>query len=543
MAPAGCLPTSVPTPYIRWTQVLVSLFGLLALMGCGFRSPPVDPPAVVLAPTVEPTTAVTATPAAAEILRYFPPLTAYRAGLRGDQVDLLEDLHHLPRYEIAVDLFPDRNALQGQAAIAIVNSSTQDWSQIVFRLPANMPRLEANMQINAVAVNGQDITPIMTASPTVLTVPLPSPLAPGQWVKVDLAWQLQYTHHQDSLAAYIVLGGNQDMISLPHFYPELAVFAPGAPGTTDGWWTTEIPDYADIRFHTATLMRVSASAPRNLVVVGSGTPTTSVARGQDRVHHSWVTGPVRGFVLQASPAYVMSSLEADGVVLQSFHHPADEAVARQTLGYARTALQTFERYFGPYPYPQLLVVSSPLDDRGMEYSGLVQMGVNRYRNHPDNTAWLMIHEVAHQWWYLQVHNDPVHWVDLDEGLAELSYLFWLDEVLDDFSRENISIHWRSQIHQFDTAYAGDVPWWRPATYADLVHYYRAHYTRPAAFLEAAWTLAGDAPFRAALRTYVADNRFQIVTFQDLADALNQTAQDERMAALLQAWLSTEQPLP
>ncbi len=477
------------------------------------------------------------------ILSHFPPLEAHGIALQPEHVALLDGLSYLPRYNIEVDLFPALNTLWGRATVAVRNNSPVSWSRLVFRLPANMPRLQTRMQIHSVQVNGQVVTPMDSVSSTVLAIPLETALAPGHWIQVDLEWQLQYVQGDGDLNSYILQGSNQDMISLPHFYPELAVFAPGALGTTNGWWTAEVPEFSDIRFHVATLMQVSANLPKDLVVVGSGIEVEAVLLDNDRIRYSWITGPVRGFVLQASPHYHTAAIEIGGITVRSYHHAIDEAVAQEALGYARTAIRAFERHFGPYPYSQLLIVSSPLGTRGMEYSNLLQIGVLRYRDQPDGTAWLIVHEVSHQWWYLQVHNDPVHFADIDEGLAELSYLFWLEEALADYDHQALSDHWRTSIEEFDNTYEGPFPWWQAITYQDLIHYYRANYTRPAAFLDKAWAIAGDTAFREALQNYLRDNRFQIVTFQQLATALRHVTEDEQMASLIQAWRSQKQLLP
>ncbi len=531
----------------RWRQVAgCTLAVLLLLAGCGSRRSAVAPvpavPTATLPPVAYEATA-TPTPYPVLALASFPPLASYQAGLRPDQAAHLEHLSHLPRYEIEVELLPSLRTLWGHASVAVLNSSPDNWSRLVFRLPANLPRLEAVMQVSAVHVNGQAVTPAASDSATVLIIPLDTPLQPGHWIQVDLEWQLQYAHGNDDLASYILMGSNQDMISLPHFYPELAVYAPGNQGTTAGWWTVDIPEYADIRFHPATLMRVSVTAPRDLVVVANGVPIAEVPVADSRVRHTWITGPVRGFVLQASPLYVTSAIEVNGVTLRSYYHATDAATAQNALAQAGTALQAFERHFGPYPYPHLVIATAPLSDRGMEYSTLIQIGALRYRYHPDNTAWLIVHEVSHQWWYLQVHNDPVHAAAIDEGLAELAYLFWLEEVLGEYDRQNMVTYWHASVREFHAAYGGQDAWWQPDMYQGWTHYTHANYSRPAAFLAEAWAIAGDTAFREALRNFLADNRYRIVTFQELATALRTVTDDERMDRLLEAWQSQTHPLP
>ncbi len=477
----------------------------------------------------------TATPYIADVPPSFPSLHVYAGGIREGQITLLNELSHLPRYEIEVELFPALQTLEGIASVAIFNSSSDSWSSLVFRLPANLPRLWANMQINSVQVDGRRIKHLHSAESTLLIIPLENPLEPGVWIQVDLKWQLQYAIF-NNLDHYVRLGKNQDMFNLPHFYPELAVFAPGKPGTNpEGWWIAENQGYADIRYHESTLMRVTATLPDSLVVVGSGHLTDSVPLEDGRTKYQWVTGPVRGFVLQASPSYLTSSLESDGVTLRTYYHAEDEEVALRTLAYAKTALGTFEEHWGPYPFPHLYIVSSPLNDSGLEYSNLIQYGVQRYRNYPYDTAFLMIHEVAHQWWYLQVHNDPVNFPSLDEGFAELAYILYLEENSTEIGRENMTSYWRSLLLNYESSFEGEIPWWRAVPYRNHQHYYLANYRRPAVLLADIWSAAGDTAFTEVLRNFITEHRFQIVGPEDWEIEFQKVASVEQLADLREAW--------
>ena len=484
-----------------------------------------------------------ATPVISEVPASFPPLQLYAAALRPEQDALLDGLSHLPRYEIEVELLPALQTLRGTASVAVLNSSSSTWTMLVFRLPANLPRLWADMQVHTIHVNGQLASPIESANPTVLTIPLQAPLAPGNWIQVDLEWRLQYAYF-NNLDHYVRLGRNQDMFNLPHFYPELAVFAPGAPGTNpEGWWIAETQGNADLRFHEATLMRVTATMPDELVVVGSGHLMDTIPLEDGLSRYQWITGPVRGFVLQASPAYLVSTLEANGVTLRSYYHAEDEAVARQALAYARYALLTFEELWGPYPYSNFTIVSSPLIDTGLEYSNLIQIGVLRYRNLSNDTTFLIIHEVAHQWWYLLVHNDPVHFPSLDEGIAELAYVFYLEENDAEIGRIGMIHFWRSQLRNFEALYTGDAPWWRTGPYQSVEHYYWAHYRRPAVLMGDIWALAGDMAFNEALRNFIEDYRFQIVTPEDWEFELNKVVARDQLIDLREAWQVPASPPP
>lgn len=475
------------------------------------------------------------TPAVNEAPPFFPPVSQYEPGLRPEQAYLMQGLSHLPRYEIEVELFPDLQTLSGKAAIGVINNSSSEWASIVFRLQANMPNLLSNMQVQTIEVDGQPVSPADSASPTVLTIPLVAPLAPGDWIHVDFEWLLQY-YLLDDLETYVRMGANQDMINLPHFYPELAVYAPGAPGTnSEGWWIAEIPAYADIRFHESTLMRVTATMPTNLVAVGSGYHLDTLQLEDGRSRHQWVTGPVRGFVLQASPLYLVTKQEVNGVIYSSYFHANDEAIARQALGMAQDALQTFEKLWGPYPYSHLAIVSSPLNVSGMEYSNLIQIGVLLYRDKPYDAEFLMTHEIAHQWLYLQVHNDPVHFPSLDEGLAELAYVLFNNAKEPNYFKHGFVSFWRQILLDFEADYIGEGEWWKAYPYLDLQHFYWTHYTRPAVLLDEVWSIMGDRPFGEALREYIQNNRFEIVTPEDLELLFQPLTTEDQMFDLKQAW--------
>lgn len=464
----------------------------------------------------------------------FPPLSAYTTSLRPGFHDILTDLAHLPRYEISAEILPARRLLEGNAAIAIFNSSESTWSSIVFRLAANNPRLITDMHVVSVVVEGLPVQPVLSSSETVLTIPLATPLETGHWIQVELVWHVHYTQLTNE-RAYVRNGANLDMINLPHFYPELAVFAPGAPGTNaQGWWIQEIPPYTDIRFHDSALMRVTATVPEEYVLVGSGTPVRKEPVADGRIRQHWVTGPVRGFVLQASPKYLAASKDVDGIQIQTFYHAEDESVALRVLDETAQALDFFSEIWSPYPYTHLTLVSSPLGDTAMEYSNLIQVGIMRYRDHPWDTAFLMTHEVAHQWIYLLVHNDPVHHAGLDEGLAELSYVYMKDTVDAAFEGPQFIAYWRHLNENFGSTFEGDGLWWLAHPYQNLDHYHATHYRRPAVLLGEMWSAIGNEEFTDLLQNYIAQHQFQIVTPDNLIGVLQDAGQNDRLADLEQS---------
>lgn len=461
----------------------------------------------------------------------FPPLSTYAEGLRPGFESMLTDLSHLTRYDMSVQLFPERRVLEGRAVIALRNNSADAWSSIVFRLPANHPRMHTDMHLDSVRVDGEPVQYVLSPSATVAALSLATPLDAGRWVRVELAWHLHYAQLSNE-DVHVRNGANQDMINLPHFYPELAVHAPGAPGTNaEGWWIQAIPSYTDIRFHDTVLMTVTATAPAELVLVGSGTPVHEETVAPGRTRRQWVTGPVRGFVLQASPLYRIASMDVGGVRIQSFYHAEDETVALWALDQAAQALAFFSEAWMPYPYTHLTLVSSPLRETAMEYSNLIQIGIARYRDHPFDTAFAVTHEVAHQWMYLQVHNDPIHHPGLDEGLAELSYIYMMEAIDQEFSGSQFIAYWRHLHEGFGDEFAGDEPWWLDQPHHNFDHYHATHYRRPAVLLGEIWQDIGNEAFTDGLRRYMSQYRFGVAAPAHLIEAFRDSVPEERLAEL------------
>lgn len=462
-----------------------------------------------------------------------PPVPEiHRQGLRPDQAHLLDRFARAPRYDLTVEFLPSPQILAGRGTLEVMNTGPEPWHDLVLRLHANLPRLQARMHVYRIQVNGQEVPIASPTDDTVLRVPLPAPLLPGTWARIDMAWDLQYAIWSSDPDTYMLLGHSQGIVSLPHFFPILAVYEPGSGTVSGRWHDLAVPDYSDLTFSPIALIQVTAIFPREFVVVGSGTYLGGHQLDDRRVQHTWVTGPVRGFVLQASPDYLTESLQVDEVTLQIYFRAGEEAGSRKALDYAARALRVFEHRFGPYPYPTLILAASPLGIAGMEYSNLLQIGVRNFRDALYHMEFLVVHEVAHQWWYLLIHNDPVRYPWLDEGLTIQASSFYQEEVQGPAGRQLERSRWQAYVNRMATSHGPD--WWQERPYPSYAHYYNDNYRRAALFLDEIRTVLGDDAFFAALRRYAEENRFGIVYPQDLLD-LFRDQDTAALAAIEQAW--------
>jgi len=323
----------------------------------------------------------------------------------------------MTQYSLTLTLAPDLRQLDGRARIRYSNQEPTALNEIYLRL---FPKVwNVGVAVWDVAVNGQAISPTFPANATLLRIPLDKPLPPAAAISFTMAF---------SATIPVGLGaGNfgefaldREVLSLGHAYPTVVVY--------QGRWRLEWPALrGDVLHHDASLYDVRLHAPADLVVAATGTMVDRHDNDDGTVVWRFVGGPMRDFNVVASVRYRSITGQADDVTVTSYYLPGDEVNGRKALGWARDALRYFEGVFGPYPYRKLDVVAMPTPAGGLEYPGLIVISTRYYQdaNADENTfESVVVHEVAHQWWYNVVGNDQVNHPWLDEALTQYStYLY------------------------------------------------------------------------------------------------------------------------
>ena len=217
-------------------------------------------------------------------------------------------------------------------------------------------------------------------------------MQPGQPTKIGMQWRLKAQDFPED--TYHLLGSSGGVLSLPLFYPVLAVKDPGAP---EPWRLDHGQVQGDSAFAQAATYQVTVTVPSTYTVVSTGSvvevkdapaPTPEPDRqlrarpsrppsagaalegmeDDQRARHEFAL--FIGDQLQQAQAY------AGDVRVTSWYRPGDEATGRATAEYAAAALRIYSELFGPYPYAELDVVPGPLIFRGMEYPGLFRARIS-----------------------------------------------------------------------------------------------------------------------------------------------------------------------
>jgi hypothetical protein len=256
---------------------------------------------------------------------------------------------------------------------------------------------------------------------TVLVVPLPAPVAPGETVEVEMAWRAKVPR------TFARTGFRGDFFFLAHWFPKLGVFE-----GEEGWSCHQF--HANTEFHSDYgVYDVTITTPERFVVGATGRqveerPAGAGGSAGREVARRFVQEDVHGFTWTASPDYreATGRFEAPGlppVELRLLYQPEHAGQVERHLAATRATLELYGTWFGPYPYPQLTVIDPAWGSGagGMEYPTLFTAG-SRLFNPPagGSPEQVTIHEAGHQFWYGVVGNDEFEHAWLDEGLNTYS---------------------------------------------------------------------------------------------------------------------------
>jgi hypothetical protein len=286
-------------------------------------------------------------------------------------------------------------------------------------------------------------------------------------------------------------------------------------GAADGvsWWASGAPllawqpgvgwahdPFVDLPGETATSpvadTTVRVSAPEALTVLMTGDQAAPSAPQDGRRTWTSVEPVARDVSVAVGEFDTASATGGSGVEVTTGVLPGADVPARELTTWTLAAIDQLEARFGPFPYATLTVPLLPIRGGGIEYpSSILLAGADRL---------VVLHEVAHMWFYGMVGDSQFRDPWLDEAFATYaeSVAFPVSE---DAAARALGTPGEvgAAMDQFDSA-AG---------------YVRRVYGKGGAALVIAREAAGAEAFDAALRCYVDANAWTIATPDDVARAL------------------------
>jgi hypothetical protein len=430
---------------------------------------------------------------------------ALRADFAAD-VDLFPDA---TRYviDVAVTFEPNGSAtLTGRALIRYTNVADFALDDLVLMLWPNEPsQYLGRMTLDAVTIDGQPVEPETEKGGLVARLPLAAPLLPGGVIELETRFT---TIAQPGLENGSRFGLTNGVLIAPTFYPLIPRIAAGGD-----WQTLPAGFPGDTTNSDTAFYAWRVTAPDDLVIVGSGSPI-DVSRSGSLQSQTLVTGPMRDLAL------VVGDLEqtdnnAAGVDVNAYLLPEHANESGQVLAQAGTQMRTLTALVGPYPYNQLDIVDAPGAFGGIEYPGLILIGVIDDDGGYESAV---IHEVGHQWFYGLIGDDQLLEPWLDEAAASYTEVLYAEAIGGpDAYADNIDF-FRQYL---DFADNPTLPIGLPADDYPGGDYYALVYGKGPLFFDALRRQLGDDTFFAFLQAYFAEYRYGFATsagFQASAEA-------------------------
>ena len=329
-----------------------------------------------------------------------------------------------------------------------------------------------------VTVDGDEVETEWTTSIN-LRVPVDH-LEPRETTTIRLPFRLDVARSPDAFAARTSF--ENGVLSFGHWFPivstEHEVYGLGDPQIS---FTA---DEIRLELETTDVVGRDALACPGLVSAPEETGTSWICESTD----------VRDFGFVVNPSFRLAARDVGGTELRVY---TETVSGEATADLAEQALIGLSEAFGDYPWEDLVLAEVGSEGGfSMEYPRMIHLTRDKVAD-----TYVVYHEVAHQWFYGQLGNDQQREPWLDEGFSDFSarYLMGIGENQCSTRPVNSEVFaWKA-----DATTGGD--------WSSCDGYFHAVFYRGTEFLTAVRSAMGDDAFFAAIREWVAINRFGMTT--------------------------------
>jgi len=342
----------------------------------------------------------------------------------------------------------------------------------------------------------------------ILKVDFGKKLAPKKTIEVMIEFELAIPNSTHRL------GWFESNVNLGNWYPIVCNYENGKFDTTP-YYSTGDPFVSDIANYD-----VNFKYPSRFKLCSTGEIKST--KNSKKIESKIQAKAVRDFAMCLSSNATIKSGVANNTTVFYMGYAGDKNIEKY-LEIAKKAVEYFSEIFGGYPYSTLTVAKSSFIYGGMEYPNMVI--VSDSIDDEDEMLKVIVHEIAHQWWYGVVGNNQIKEAWLDESLAEYSTaLFFKNNkkygiTYDDFVGTALSSY-MLYVDVIETI-RGDVntkmnlPVYK---YQNDYEYSYMVYVKGVIMFDSLSQMVGEKKVVQGLKKYYAENKFKFATKQDFFDA-------------------------
>lgn len=377
------------------------------------------------------------------------------------------------------------------------------------------------IDIDCVLINGDSASFLING--TLLTIPLFTPLNPHDSLVLKLGFYLKIPQQISRL------GYQDEHYEMTQWYPKMCVF------DRSGWHCDTYHAIGEFYGEYGTF-DVEIDLPAGYVVAATGERITPGDRQfidsliiskrkphlGERKKVRFLARDVHDFAWVCDPEFLVERYNVDGIDIYIFFLKEHEKDWRNAGLYAVDAVERYNRWYGKYPYKNLSVVEGYFGG-GMEYPNLVLIG-HKENRFVRSFEIVIVHEIAHQWFYGILGSNEMDEAWLDEGFTTFTELRYLE---DKYGKDGSIIksslippltrrYFHKLIYYISQSNAIEKSIITPAyDYLDVpLAYANAAYSKPALFLYNLQGIIGGKTFDKILKRYCKEYRFKHPTSSD-----------------------------
>jgi len=360
-----------------------------------------------------------------------------------------------------------------------------------------------------------------------LKIKLKEKLEPKESVNIEINFELKLTECIHRLGYF----GNN--ISLGNWFPILAMYENGE-FIVEPYYSTGDPFYSDIANYN-----VNITYPSDYKLFATGVEKDKKINNNQ--HKAQIKAlAVRDFAVNLTKESLVKKCEYEDIIIRYVGYTDDKNID-YLLSVAKKAVKFFSETFGKYPYETLDVVKAPFIHGGMEYPSLVIISENITDEF--DLAKVIVHEIAHQWWYAVVGNNEITEAWLDESLAEYTTILFFEKhkefdvtyeelVSESFANYTLFADIVSSLNKkINTSMLLKVD-----EYVSEYEYSYMIYVRGVLMFDSINQVIGTNRLVNGLKKYYKTYKFKIATTDDLIASLEKTSR-KNIGGLMDSWLN------
>lgn len=309
-------------------------------------------------------------------------------------------------YDIGLKM-DEKGTFTVDAKVTVKNLSEKDWEELVFYFipnsfreghPYETVKGHSKVEVRSIKVDGKKAS--YTLENDTLKLKLPKKINKGNKVMASFSYMMELPEEGSRLSK---VGDNY---YLAQWYPMLATFQ-------NGKWNKEEFTNGLETFHTGfSDYKIKYVLPEGYSFISTSDQDLEKPKKEGLAEAE----KVRDFFIAIVKDMDVYHEKSKGVDIRLFSKNDHNRDPKMALGLAKSALSFYQEKIGEYPYKQLDII---LDlGQNMEYPGAVT--VNPYHDFDKFFKIAIVHEIAHQYFYGVVANDPFHEPWIDEGFTEFA---------------------------------------------------------------------------------------------------------------------------